>query len=233
MTRLLAVLAVAVALPMAAVAQEGPATLTVSGEATVSAPPDMATIRVGVETGGETAAEALSANNAEAARMIETLKAAGIAHKDIQTGTLRVEPRYADMQRTKPGEAPAVVGYRVVNEVAVTVRDLDSIGGMLDRVVGAGANRIDAIRFGLSDDAALGDEARQKAVAEARRRAEVLAEAAGVRLARVLSITDGGGGPRPVPGMMMRAEAMDVPVERGEVGVQASVTVVWEIAARE
>lgn len=231
MTRFLAILAVAVALPAAApAAEDAPATLTVTGEARVSAAPDLATVRAGVETEGETAAEALSANSARAARLIEALKAAGVAAADIQTGTLRLEPRYADMQRTRPGEAPELVGYRVVNEVSATIRELDGIGAVLDKVVAAGANRIDAIRFGLAEDGALADEARRKAVANARQRAEVLAEAAGVRLGRVLSITDGGGGPQPVPGIMMRAEARDVPVEPGEVSVQASVTAVWEIA---
>ena len=236
MTRFLAVLAMVAALPMAAAAAEdGPATLTVSGEATASAAPDMATIRIGVETEAETAGAALEANNAEASRMIESLKGAGVAAKDIQTGTLMVHPRHANMDRTRPGEAPEIVGYRVINEVAVTIRDLDGFGALLDRVVEAGANRINAIRFGLTDDSELGDEARREAVADARRRAGVLAEAAGVRLVRVLSVTDGGGGPRPMPAMMERAQAMDmnVPVEAGEVAVRASVTVVWEIAPRQ
>lgn len=233
MTRFLAALAVFVALPLAAPAQESPATLTVTGEASTSAAPDIATIRAGVETDGETASAALSANSALAAEMIAALKTAGVAPEDLQTGTLRLDPRYADQIRTAPGAAPEVVGYRAVNEVVATIRDLDGLGAIIDRVVQAGANRVDAIRFGLADDSALADAARRKAVAEARGRAEVLAEAAGVRLGRVLSITDGGGGPRPVPGIMMRAEAVDVPIERGEVAVQASVTVVWEIAAPE
>ena len=233
MTRFLAALAIVAALPMAAPAQEAPATLTVTGEASVSAAPDLATIRAGVETDGETAAAALTANSERAADMIAALRAAGVEPKDLQTGTLRLEPRYADQSRTAPGEAPAVVGYRAINEVMATIRDLDGLGAVIDRVVQAGANRINAIRFGLADDGALADEARRRAVTEARGRAEVLAEAAGVGLGRVLSITDGGDGPQPVPGMMMRAEAMDVPIERGEVGVQASVTVVWEIAQAE
>lgn len=220
--------------PAAAQDETGPATLTVSGQGAVQAAPDIATIRVGVETEGETAAEALAANSAAAERMIETLKAAGIEARDIQTGQLSVSPRHADMQRTRPGEPPEVVGYRVVNEVAVTVRDLEALGGVLDRVVSAGANRIHGIGFGLDDDTEKADEARRRAVDDARRRADVLAEAAGVRLDRILRISEGGGGVQPMQGMaMMRAEAMDVPVERGEVEVGAQVTIVWEIAAAE
>lgn len=235
MPRALAALAVSLALALTAaapaLAQSEPATLTVIGEGRVSATPDIATIRAGVETDGPTAAEALAANSAQAARMIEALKAAGVEARDIQTGRLSVDPRHADTQRTRPGETPEVVGYRVVNEVALTVRDLDALGGLLDRVVEAGANRIDAIGFGIADDTAQADEARRRAVADARRRAEVLAEAAGVGLARVLSINEGGGVVRPMQrGAMMRAEAMDVPVERGEVEIAARVTMVWEIA---
>ncbi len=135
-----------------AAAQSGtgaePATLSVNGEGRVDVAPDIATIRVGVETQGETAAEALEANSAAAAEMIATLKDAGVEARDIQTGQLNVQPVHADMQRTRPGESPEITGYRVVNEVAVTVRDLDALGGLLDRVVGAGANRVNAIGFG-------------------------------------------------------------------------------------
>lgn len=241
MQKALAALALIAALPLGMIAA-GPAaaetegagatpTLTVSGEGAVRAVPDIARIRIGVETEAETAAGALAANSEAAERMIETLKAAGIEARDIQTGRLNVEPRHADMQRTKPGEAPEVVGYRVVNEVGVTVRDLDRLGGALDRVVSAGANRVHGIGFGLEDDTAKADEARREAVADARRRAKVLAEAAGVQLGRILRINEGGGVVRPMQGVaMMRAEAMDVPVERGEVEVTAHATIVWEIA---
>lgn len=227
-------LALATAFAAPALAQPEPATLTVHGEGEVRVVPDIATIRTGVETDGRTAAEALAANSTAAGRMIETLKAGGVAARDIQTGRLSVQPVYQDNRRTQPGEAPKVIGYRVVNEVAVTVRDLDALGGLIDRVVGAGANRIDAISFGLDDSTGEADEARRRAVADARRRAEVLAEAAGVTLARIRSINEDGGVVRPMQaGLMMRAEAMDAPIERGEVEVSANVTIVWEIAGQE
>jgi hypothetical protein len=239
MPRTLAALALALALavPASLPAQtepDQPATLTVHGEGEVSSAPDIATIRTGVETEAKTAAEALAANSAAAVRMIETLKSGGVDAKDIQTGQLSVQPVYADMQHARPGEGPKVIGYRVVNEVTVTVRDLEALGRLLDRVVQAGANRIDSIGFGLEDGAAQADEARRRAVADARRRAEVLAEAAGVRLARILSISEAGGIVRPLQaGMMLRAEAMDVPIESGEVGVAANVTIVWQITQSE
>lgn len=226
-------LTLALAAPVGLPAQTGPgqpATLTVQGDGEVRARPDIAFIRTGVETEARTAAEALAANSAAAARMIETLKTGGVDARDIQTGQLSVQPVYTDMQHTGRSEGPKVAGYRVVNQVAVTVRDLEALGRLIDRVVQAGANRIDSIGFGLDDDAAQADEARRRAVADARRRAEVLAGAAGVRLVRILSISDSGGIVRPLQaGMMMRAEAMDVPIESGEVAVTASVSILWEI----
>lgn len=229
-------LALALAMPLTMAASPAPAgeatpTLTVTGAGTVRTAPDIATIRIGVETDGKTAAQAMAENNDKATRMIDSLKAGGVAAKDIQTGQLSVQPRYADRQRTQPGEPPRIVGYHVANIVTVTVRKLDSLGQLLDRVVRVGANRIDSIGFGLADDTAKSDEARRRAVADARRRAGVLAEAAGVRLVRVLSIHEGGGVVRPMQGVMaMRAEAANVPVERGQVEVSAHVTMVWQIA---
>jgi hypothetical protein len=229
-----AALALAVALAPYAPTHAQTATLTVTGQGSASAPPDMAVVRAGVETDGATAAEALAANSALAARIIETLKAAGVAPGDIQTSGLAVQPVYRDPPRPLPQEAPEVAGYRVFNAVTVTIRDLGGMGAAIDAVVRAGANRIDSVSFGLSDDSALADAARRDAVADASRAASALAEAARVRLVRVLSIADGGGnGPRPVAGMLFRAEAAAVPVEAGESAIQASVTMVWEIAPGE
>ncbi len=232
MQRLLAA-AVALALMAPAALAEPPvATLTVTGQGTAAAAPDLATVRAGIETEGVTAAEALAANNAIAARVIAALKEAGIEARDIQTSGLRVDPRYENPAPDQPQRAPSIAGYGVVNEVAVTVRALDGLGAVLDRLVSEGANRINSLGFGLADDRAMTDEARKAAVADATRAAEVLTGAAGVKLMRVLSVTDGGSfGPQPMPaGMQFRMAAEAVPVEAGEISVQASVTVVWEIA---
>lgn len=227
-------LALAVALALAAPLRAEVATLTVNGQGTATAAPDTASVHAGVETDGATAAEALAANSALAAKVIAALKAAGVEPRDIQTSGLIVQPLYGEVPRTLPEGAPQVpqvVGYRVANTLAVTVRALDGVGAVLDDLVAAGANRIDSVSFGLADDDGVADEARRRAVADARRSAAVLAESAGVTLARVLSITDGGSfQPQPMGGAMFRAEAMAVPVEAGESAVHATVTVVWEIA---
>ncbi|MDH3669186.1 MAG: SIMPL domain-containing protein [Paracoccaceae bacterium] len=222
-------IALALILPSPLAAQETLATLTVTGQGTASAIPDTGHIRAGVETTGKTAAEALAANNALATRVIAALKEGGVEDRDIQTGTLRVSPQYG---RATSGQVqpPNILGYSVVNEVIVTIRDLKTMGAVLDQVVQSGANRINAISFGLEDDQPVRDQARRAAVADARRAAALLAEAAGVKLKRILSITVGGGrGPGPVPQVQMRMAAEAVPIEAGEQTLGASVTIVWEI----
>lgn len=160
MQKLVVALAVAIVVAVAAPVLAEPPTLTVTGQGSASAAPDIGTIRAGVEAGGKTAAEALAANNALAGRLIATLKQAGVEPRDIQTGSLFVEPQYSRVSGTQPEWTPEVVGYRVVNEVSVTIRALGDMGAILDEVVQAGANRINSIRFGLSDDRAVTDEAR-------------------------------------------------------------------------
>jgi len=230
-------LALAAGLALANPALAEVTTLTVNGEGTATAAPDIASVRAGVETDGATAAEALAANSALAAKIIAALKAAGVAPSDIQTSGLNVQPLYGDMQRTQtPGvpQVPEVVGYRVSNTVAVTIRALGGMGSVLDDLVAAGANRVDSVSFGFADDTAVADQARRSAVADAKRRAAVLAEAAGVKLVRVLTITDSGSfQPQPMGGAMFRAERMAVPIETGESSVHANVTVVWEIGTVE
>jgi uncharacterized protein YggE len=231
MYKLMPAMAIAIALTLTGPALAEPVTLTVTGHGSASSAPDIGTIRAGVETDEKTAAEAVMASNALSRQIIATLKEAGVAPRDIQTGSLFVEPRYGDMSGSLPRRAPAIVSYRVVNEVSVTIRALKDLGAILDRVVQAGTNRINSVGFGLSDDREVTDEARRNAVADALRIADLYAEAAGVKLAGILSINEGGSfQPQQRGGVMMRAEASSVPVEAGESTVRASVTIVWEIA---
>ena len=236
MIRILALIA-ALTLAVPAAAQESepedaPATLTVTGTGKVSVAPDMATLRVGVETQAETAAAALSANSEVAQQVIDTLKRQGVADKDVQTANFSVYPVYQDTNRVQPmPEGPRVIGYRVTNQVVAKIRDLAGLGALLDATVSQGANRIDGLEFGLEDDGAPADEARRQAVEDARRKAETYAAAAGVALDRIRSIREGAGGPIPMRDMAMRAEAaMAVPIAPGETIATETVEVVWEIA---
>lgn len=232
--RLLPALLLVLAAP--ALAQPAPerSTLGVTAEGSAAAAPDLALVRIGVETRAATAAEAMAENARQAAAVIAAAKARGVADRDVQTANLSIWPVYDDY-RSDRGEAPRLVGFQVQNEVTVRLRDLSAAGEALGALVGAGANRMNGIEFGFADDSALRDEARRRAVAEARRKAELYAAAAGVRLGPILSIEEAGGDFTPRP-MMRAAAAMEAsapPVEAGESEITASVRIVWEIGAAE
>ena len=218
-----------VAAPVAAQADDhAPATITVTGEGTVTAAPDLATVSLGVTTQGTTAAEAMSANSAALALVLERVKAAGVEDRDIQTSTLKLNPNWAG---TDGSGVPMIRGYVAVNTVQLRVRDLEKLGPVLDAAVTDGANTLNGISFGLAAPEPAMDEARKEAVAAARARAELLTDAAGVGLGRIVSISESGGHAPPMPMYRMEAAmASPVPVEGGEVGVTASVTITWEIA---
>ena len=214
-------------MPLPVTAQDIPS-ITVTGEGRVAVRPDMATIRLGVTTEARSAADALSANSADMARVLGFLGEAGIAEADIQTSGLRLNPRHEDYRNDS--SAPRVIGFVATNEVTVRLRDLDRLGTVLDKVVGEGANRFDGLSFGLSDDAAALADARRRAVAEARTKAETYAGAAGVVLGPVRAITDQSGGVAPMDMRLSMAAMESVPVAPGEVTVQASVTITWALA---
>lgn len=225
------VLLLALGMPLPGSADEPrPATLTVTGEGETEVVPDMAVVRAGVETDAPTAAAALEANNERMSAVLAALRAGGIEKRDLRTGRVALNPVYESRGRSEPGKAPRIAGYRAVNEVIVRVRDIARTGEVLDRAVAAGASRLGGIAFTLEDPGPATDEARRRAVAEARRRAALYAEAAGVRLRRILSISEAGSArPRPIAPMAMRAENAGVPVEPGEMTLRAAVTIVWEI----
>lgn len=212
-----------------------PAMLSVTGQGDASAAPDMAIIRLGVQSEGETPSAALDQNTAAVEKVIAEIVAAGVPDKDIQTANFSVNPIYDHRRMEQEGGQPVIIGFMVSNEVVATLRDLDGMGAVLSAVVDAGANQINGLSFGIDDDAALRDEARREAMADARRIGELYAEAAGVRLERILGITEGFSISPPIPMPMMRMEAMDaasapVPIQRGETSVSAQVSVTWEIA---
>lgn len=221
------IFAIAFLLPLHAVAEELPATLTVSGHGTASGAPDTATVLTGVERFADTASEALAMNSTQMTRVLAELAAAGIAETDIQTSNLSIQPRYGDR---KTRDSYEVEGYQVRNAVSVRVRNIASLGETLDAIVRAGANRIDAVSFGFSDPNELMREAREDAVADARTKAETLAAAAGVKLGDILSIGDGSAPVQPRGGMVMAEMARSaVPITVGESSVSDSVRIVWEL----
>lgn len=206
-----------------------PAVISVTGEGSVAAAPDMAVIPVGVETVADSASAALAANNLRSAAVIARLKAAGIAERDIQTSGLSLGPRY---DYAAGGSNQTITGYVATNQVTARLRSLDRLGAVLDAVVADGANQLAGIGFALQDPGPAMDEARRLAVADALARAALLAKAAGVSLGPVLSISDAAGQGQPLPMFRQVAEmaAGAVPVASGELGLAASVAMVFAIA---
>jgi uncharacterized protein YggE len=209
-------------------------TITVVGQGSVSTEPDIARVSIGMETSAETVAEAVAENEVKMASILAALEGIGIPEKDIQT------THYSISFERYPEPLPRAVGdeegqpapqYRVSNMVNVTIRNLDSVGEVLDAVIEAGANNIWGVSFGLEDEVAAQAEARSEAVEDALARAEALAELNGVELGSVMSISEViSGGAIPMPVMAIeRAAAGAGPISPGEVEVSYQVQVTYFI----
>jgi uncharacterized protein YggE len=205
--------------------------LTVSGEASVKAVPDMAQLSAGVIRDAPTAAAALADNARAMNAVLASLKQAGVPEKAIQTSNFSVSPQY---QQYKPGTSgpPRIIGYQISNTVNVTVGDLRKAGPTLDALVASGANRIGEVSFAIGDPKPLLRAARAAAVKDAIDRAQTYASAAGLTLGPIVSIQEGGS-EAPTFAMaapVMLAKSMDeTPILAGEQSVSASVSISWEI----
>src|SRR3954469_22812899 len=203
-----------------------PSAITVSGEATVSVAPDLAQIDAGITSEAKTARETSEANNAAMGKVLLALKSAGIAESDYQTSRLSLQPQYAP---NRSGPSP-IVGYRASNRVTVRLRDVNKLAGVIDTLVGAGANDIGGIAFLVSNASKLLDGAREQAVADARRKAEIYAKAAGVSLGEPVNISEEGNpGPVPFRRNITGMAASPTPVAQGEETLRVTVSVSWEI----
>jgi uncharacterized protein YggE len=205
-------------------------TISLIGHGEVHLAPDLAIVTMGVMSSAATAREALDANTKAMQAVMAALTGAAIEARDIQTSNFMVNPRYDYGQNnTQP---PKVIGYDVSNNVTVTVRKLESLGAVLDTVVSAGSNQINGVIFQVSKPEAAADEARKLAVADAQRKAKVYAEAGGLDLGSVISVSEGGGYQPPVPMFKSaRAEGIsaDVPIAQGEQTIAIDVNFTWEI----
>ena len=204
-------------------------TIVVTGTGDASAAPDMAFLNLGVEAEGATAAEALRKNSAQMEMTIKSLRDAGVDKKDIQTSSLNVGAKYDYSRDNSP---PRIIGYQATNTVNVKLRNLDKAGSVIDKAVGVGANRLDSISFGFAEPKPLMNAARKSAVTDARERAALYADAAGVKLGSVLQISDSysqSPGPIPMMARMDMAEAKSVPISVGESSMSASVTIIFAI----
>lgn len=204
--------------------------ITVSGEGQVRTTPDIMTMSIGIEVEERTVAEARSAAADAATSLIDSLKSNGIAEKDIQTTSVSIYPRYTYPQN----DQPRIIGYTAANQLTVKVRDLDRAGEVIDEAVGAAgdAARLQGISFGVDDPAPLLKEAREKAVADAKSRAEAYARAAGVNVGAVLSISETTASYIPDSrdaGMAYADMEKVTPIEPGEATTSVNVTVRFAI----
>jgi uncharacterized protein YggE len=207
-------------------------TLRVEGMGEAKAEPDEAWVDLAVETLGTTAKAAGEENAKKMERVIAALMGAGIPRKELDTRNYSVYPEYT---QPDPRVEPKLRGYRVTNSLSVHVRELPRLGDLIDRALAAGANRVDGVRFALSKEDAVRAEALRQAVERARKTAEVLASALGVRLGVVLDASTVAEPPRIYPARMAMMEAGDkssapsTPIIPKEQTVQAQVTLIYAI----
>ena len=206
-----------------------PPAISVTGEANVSVAPDQAQIEGGVTSDAKTAREASDANNAAMGKVLLALKGAGIEEKDYQTSRLSLQPQFATP--SKVSERGGIVGFRASNRVTVKVRDVTKVANVIDVLVGAGANEIGGINFTVTQASKVLDEAREKAIADARRKAEIYAKAARVTLGEPISISEEGAPTPMFRGKMAAPMAAGAPVAQGEETLSVTVSVTWAIKA--
>lgn len=200
--------------------------ISVAGEGTANVLPDLAVIQAGVTTQGKSARGASEANSAAMAKVHAALKAGGIAERDVQTARFSIRPVY---EARREGDS-RITGFQASNQVTVKVRALGELATVLDQMIAAGANDISGIHFTVSEPSRLLDDARAAAVADARRKAEQLAAAAGARLGRPIAIVEDNGRVVPMERMAMRAApAAAPPIATGEETLRVQVSVTFEL----
>lgn len=219
------------AAPLPAFADDPRPRIVVSGEGEAAAAPDLATLSLAVMREAPTAREALTANNEAMAAVIASMKEAGVAPRDLQTGGLQINPRYNYSNRPDGSQDARIVAYQVTNTLNVRVRDLAKVGEIIDRSVTLGVNQGGGISFGNDDPSGTLTEARKRAVQNAIAKARTLAEAAGVGLGRVTEISEQSFTPPPMPFEAKAFAARDaaVPVEAGENAYRVQVTMTFEL----
>jgi len=222
-------------------APNAPHGVRVNGVGEASAPPDIARTRLGIELRSATAEQASDEASQRMAALIAALKQLGIADKDLRTYNYAVTfeaeqqptpPAPAGVKGAQPSAAETRGSYHVSNMLEVTVRDMKSIGKVMQVAGAAGANNFWGLTFDLEDDSALVTRARALAVADAQRAAAELAKLTGVQLGEIVSLSEAEAPNLAGPPVYARTEAVsDVPIERGEVTVRYGVQLVYAVAS--
>ncbi|NRA89426.1 MAG: SIMPL domain-containing protein, partial [Rhizobiales bacterium] len=229
-TKLATALAMVISVAIPAFAQS----ISIQGKGIIISAPDIAYISIGVSSNAATARIALDKNNKAMNNIITALTKQKVESKDFQTSNFSINPRYNNNRDNN--QLPEVIGYEVFNTLSITIRDLQSLGPILDQVVVSGSNRINNIRFSIANPGPLKDKARALAAKDAKRRAEIYAATLGFTLGKITRITEGRATTNPFNGNfpMMSASRMSMdkgsstPVEAGEQAVTTSVDITWE-----
>jgi uncharacterized protein YggE len=206
--------------------------ILVTGGGSVAAAPDFARVTLGVTTTGKDAREAMAANAKSLSAVLAAIKAEGVSAADIQTSGLSISPMFSN-QRSNQQESQTITGYTVGDTVTVVMRDIPRLGGLLDRAVAAGANTMYGIAYGQNDPSGLLDKARPLAVADARRKAEIYANAGGAKIGRLMELSEEAiAQPSPFPARayaQMAGPAPPTPIEAGQDRLTVTVTAKFEL----
>ena len=213
-------------------------TLTVTGTGQLAVVPDTAFVTFGMETAGKSLAEAQRQNNMVMSKVMERLRELQIEKERIQTSSFRVSPQYKPPPKRPadvPSTPPEIIGYMVSNSVTVEVRNTEKVAAVIEESLAAGANHFQGLGWALRDEQQAKLSALKQAAARAREKATALSEVLKVKLVRLISASEGGHVVRPVsqaPRLMMAMDAggSEPPIFSGEMKVEATVTVTYEIA---
>lgn len=223
----------AAAIPVSASAQQATINqsitgtrLDISATGEVSRVPDVAIISAGVVTKAPTASAALQDNAGRMQRVVAALKRAGIADRDIQTSNVSLNPEY----RYPDNQSPQLTGYSASNNVSVRFRDIRTSGQILDALVGQGANQISGPNLTIDKPEGALDEARTRAIAVGRERAQAYARSLGMRVVRLVAVSESGGNSivQPMP-MYARADMAKTSIEPGEQKLQVTLNMTFEL----
>jgi len=206
-----------------------PTGISTQGEGIVKAKPDMATISLGVVIENVKAVTAMEQNSAAVEKMVSTILNYGVEKKDVRTTSFQINANYAYPANQKP----KLIGYTVTSDLEIDVRKLDTAGRLSDELVRDGANRVNSVSFGFSDPSAMLDQAREAAVRDAKRRAEMMAKVAGTKLGGLINLSESTNY-APSPRRVFMAEANfaktgDVPLQAGEQGIKVTVNAMWAV----
>ncbi|ODR06104.1 hypothetical protein BHQ15_13755 [Mycolicibacillus koreensis] len=207
-------------------ADSGTREVTVIGEGQVQGSPDLLTVDVGIEFSAPDVTAAMNQTNERQQALIDALIDAGVDESDIATTSVSLQPQYT----SEPGAPSTITGYRATNAIKVKIRELESASEALALIVSTGgdATRLNAVNYSIENDSQLVRDARARAFTDAKDRAEQYAQLSGMKLGKVISVSESPGAERPSPRPAQRALS-DVPVEPGEQTVSFSVEAVWEL----